>query len=254
MEIRVLGCSGGIGGERRTTSLMVNGNCLIDAGSGVNDLSLEEMVAIRHIFLTHSHLDHVHAIPLLIDSIFDRISTPIAVHGLPDTLSALRDHVFNWVIWPDFTALPSADEPVLTLHEMYPGEVLMVDGCRFEMIPVNHTVPAVGYLVQEEKASFAFSGDTTSNDTFWERLNREPSLDLLFVETAFPSRSRKLCEAAKHYCPETLALDLAKLKHQPKTYLSHAKPGDEPLIASECQSLIDDRTLQILSGGELFTL
>lgn len=254
MEIRVLGCSGGIGGERRTTSLMINDECLIDAGSGVNHLSLEQMAGIRHIFLTHSHLDHVHAIPLLIDSIFDHIKTPIAVHGLPETLAALRDHVFNWVIWPDFTALPSADAPVLTLHEMHPGEELLVGDCRYEMIPVNHTVPAVGYLLRDHVSVFAFSGDTTTNDTFWNRLNQEEQLDLLFVETAFPSRSRALCVAAKHYCPETLALDLNKLRHQPRVFLSHAKPGDESLIASECKSLIDDRPLKLLSGGEVFKL
>ena len=35
------------------------------------------------------------------------------MHALPETLTALRQHIFNGVIWPDFTRLPSAEHPVL---------------------------------------------------------------------------------------------------------------------------------------------
>ena len=59
MQIRILGCSGGVSANLRTTSLLVDGDVLIDAGTGVGDLSLEEMSRIQHVFLTHSHLDHI---------------------------------------------------------------------------------------------------------------------------------------------------------------------------------------------------
>ena len=254
MEIRVLGCSGGIGAGHGTTSFLIDDEVLIDAGSGVNELSLDEIARIKHIFLSHCHLDHVLSIPLLIDSVFDRVEQPILVHALPHTLRALRDHLFNWVIWPDFTGLPHPESPVLALKEMEPGEILVLGDKRFEMVDVNHIVPTVGYIVQGQDSVFAFSGDTTTNDTLWERLNRLSRLDMLIVECAFANAEQTLCEMAKHYCPGLLADDLTKLEHQPEIYLTHAKPGEGEVIYQECRELINGRPLHQLSGGEVFTL
>ncbi len=108
MQIRILGCSGGISGELRTTSLLVDDDILIDAGTGVGDMTLAEMAGIRHIFVTHSHLDHIAGIPLMVDSIFSQISEPVVIHASAATIAALRNHIFNWTIWPDFTVLPTA--------------------------------------------------------------------------------------------------------------------------------------------------
>lgn len=254
MEIRVLGCSGGIGTGRSTTSFLIDGEILIDAGSGVDDLSLEEMGNIKHIFLSHCHLDHVHAIPLMIDSIFERIEEPIVVYALPETLQALRDHVFNWVIWPDFTGLPHPEKPVLRFEQMEPGEVKTIGANNFEMVPVNHIVPTVGYIVRGSKGVFAYSGDTTTNDTLWQTLNRCDRLDLLFVETAFSNSEKEICMAAKHYCPDLLSKDLGKLKHNPPIYLSHAKPGEEETIYRQCVELNEGRSIHRLSGGEVFNI
>ncbi|MEN8170063.1 MAG: 3',5'-cyclic-nucleotide phosphodiesterase [Pseudomonadota bacterium] len=255
MEIRVLGCSGGIGGNgRRTTSFLVGNEVLIDAGSGVADLSLDELASIRHIFLTHAHLDHIHMIPLLIDSVFDRLQQPVVIHALPHTLKALRDHIFNWVVWPDFTCLPSKDSPVLLLQKMEPGEHIVVGDTHFSMIPVNHIVPTVAYTVEYPGGVFAFSGDTTTNDTLWEGLNALERLDHLVIESAFSNAELELCEMSKHYCPQLLAADLQKLRHNPQIYLSHAKPGEEEMIYEECRQLMPERPLHHLTGGERLAL
>lgn len=254
MELRVLGCSGGIGAHRRTTSFLLDRGVLIDAGSGVSDLTLDEMADIRYIFLTHSHLDHILSIPLLIDSVFERIQRPLVIYAQPHTLKALREHIFNWIIWPDFTSLPSRDAPVVVLKEMRPGEQVAVNGYRFNMIPVNHIVPTVAYAVEYEGGTFAFSGDTTTNDTLWNGLNALPRLDHLIIEAAFSNAERSLCEASRHYCPELLAEDLRKLQHHPKVYLTHAKPGEEEMIFAECCQLITDRPLSHLTGGEVLGL
>ncbi len=254
MELRVLGCSGGIGAGLKTTSFLIDGEILIDAGSGVGTLTLDEMVRIKHIFLTHSHLDHVHSIPLLVDSIFDRIKEPIIIHALPETIQALQEHVFNWVIWPDFSRLPHPDTPVLRFAPSAAGSVMQVGDLRFESIPVNHVVPTVGYRVSNAEKAFAFSGDTTTNDSFWDAINAHESLDLLLVEAAFSNDERELCRQARHYCPEFLAADLVKLKHKPKIYLSHAKPGEEEKIYRECRDLVTGHTLNHLSSGKVFKL
>ena len=252
MKIRILGCSGGVGQGLRTTSLLVDGDILIDAGSGVGDLTLEEMAAIRHVFLTHSHLDHVAYIPLMLDSIFDERVEPLVVHGQPETLHALQQHIFNWVIWPDFARLPSSERPVLRYETMMPGQTLDMGGRRFEMIPVEHAVPAVGYRVESQTGVFAFSGDTSTNDSFWAGLNAHDRLDLLIVETAFCNADLAISKLAKHYCPSLLVEDLKKLRHRPDIYITHNKPGEEDVILAECRASLGDHKLhRLMSGSEL---
>lgn len=238
----------------RTTTILVDQDVLIDAGTGVGDLSMEEMSAIRHIFLTHSHLDHIACVPLLVDTLFDRLHTPITVHAQAATLEALQKHIFNNVVWPDFTRLPSPEKPVLRFEVMQAGEVVRLAERSFEMIRVNHIVPGVGYRVETSQGVFAFSGDTTTNDSFWAVLNSHSKLDILMVEVAFPNEEVELCRRAGHYCPELLASDLGKLKHKPRVYISHNKPGAERKIFSQCQQLIKSHDVHSLSGGDRFQL
>lgn len=254
MRIRILGCSGGIGTNLRTTSLLIDDDILIDAGTGLGDLTLEEMARIRHIFLTHSHLDHIAGIPLMADSIFAEIEQPIQIHASADTLNALRKHIFNWTIWPDFTVLPQVDAGVLSYVNMAHDEVCELDGRKIRMIPVNHVVPGVGYAIEHGERVAAFTGDTTTNDSFWEVVNSYPRLDTLIIECAFPNQERELSLLARHYCPDLLAADLKKLRHRPELYLTHLKPGAEALIEEQCRALIQGYRLRRLFGGDLIQL
>ena len=254
MNLRVLGCSGGVGNELKTTSLLIDDDILIDAGSGVGELTLDEMRKIRHVFLTHSHLDHFSFLPLLVDSIFPSIREPLVVHGQPVTLEALQKHVFNWTIWPDFAKLPTEDKPVMRYKTLSPGGTFELDGRTLEMIEVNHIVPGVGYRVECASGAFAFSGDTTTNDNFWKVLNGHDRLDLLLVEAAFANADIELSKRSGHYTAELLAADLKKLMHQPDVYITHNKPGHESIIMGECRQAITDRKITPAETGLNFTL
>ncbi len=254
MHIKILGWSGGIGGELRTTCFLIDDDLLIDAGTGLGDLPTPRMTGIRHIFLTHSHMDHIAGLPLLADSMFGVHEEPIVIHAQEKTIKALKAHIFNWVIWPDFSELPNKDRPCIRFEPMKPGETLRIGEREIEMIPVNHTVPGVGYCLRSGDKVVAFSGDTTTNDSLWQRLNEYDRLDLLFVESAFAEDDLELSRISKHYCPSLLAKDLAKLRHRPEIWLTHFKPGEEDLIYRECQQAMPEFSLNRLSGGELFTL
>ncbi|MGP1629735.1 MAG: 3',5'-cyclic-nucleotide phosphodiesterase, partial [Giesbergeria sp.] len=198
MKIRVLGCSGAISQGCRTTSFLVNGNILIDAGTGVGDLTLDEMAAIDHVFLTHSHLDHIAALPLMIDSVAALRRHPLQVHALPGTIEALRAHIFNDTIWPDFSRIPSSAAPLLRFVPLATGDVLSVGGATLEALPAAHTVPAVGYAVQGKRGWWVFSGDTGGgNPAFWQRTNALP-VAMLVIETAFSRREYLLAERSQH--------------------------------------------------------
>jgi ribonuclease BN (tRNA processing enzyme) len=255
MQVRVLGCSGGICRGVATTSFLIDKDILVDCGTGVSELALEEMRNIRHIFITHSHLDHITSIPLLADTLFDSlVGNPIIVHAQKKTLEVLQNHIFNREVWPDFTALPSKPNAVLKLNTMKAGATTALDGRIIQMIPVNHAVPGVGYRVESAGRSFAFSGDTTGNESLWTALNRHDGLDLLFVESAFSNSDIELARQAFHYCPQLLARDLPKLRHRPVVCITHLKPGEEDLIMKECREALPGWELKQLKSGDVFAL
>ncbi len=49
--------------------MLVDDDMLIDAGTGVGDLSLAELTQIDHVFITHSYLDHIACIPFMVDMV-----------------------------------------------------------------------------------------------------------------------------------------------------------------------------------------
>lgn len=181
MKLRILGCSGGIGGNLRTTSFLLDHDVLIDAGTGVGELSLAELSMIDHVFVTHSHLDHIASIPFMVDSAGFMRDRPLTVYASEKTLDILRQHMFNWKIWPDFTRIPNAERPFMRYQPMELGETVVLNGRKITAIPANHVVPTVGYHLDSGKASLVFSGDTTTQDASWEVINKIENLRYLIL-------------------------------------------------------------------------
>jgi len=254
MKIIVLGCGGGISSEAYSTSLLVGEHVLIDAGTGVNKLPLDTMKRIDHVFLTHSHLDHVATLPLLIDSVSTWRERPLVVHAQEATLQALRNHIFNNVIWPDFSRIPTAQSPFLRYQPLRPGDVETIDGIRIRSIPVNHVVPAVGYLVNGPSGSLAFSGDTTETEEFWKVLNGCSDLRHVIVETSFPDKDEAICRLAHHFTPRMLVQELNKLNAGPGVYITHLMPGMEDIIMSEIDTHASPHRPQRLREGQPFEI
>lgn len=254
MRIKVLGCSGGVGPELRTTSLLINDDILIDAGTGVCDLSLAQMSRITDAFITHSHLDHVCGLAFMADNLFDLIDRPLRVHAIAETLETLQTHLFNWKLWPDFSKLPDEKNPLITWHEVRVGEANRVNGHTLTAFKVLHTVPAVGYALEGDNGTFAFSGDTYTTDDLWNALNALKRLDHLMIEIAFTSDEDELARISRHFTPALLGRELKKLRHRPKIYLTHHKPGCEPVIEQECRVALAGYEYQHLKRGDVISL
>ena len=267
MRVRVLGCSGAIAHGCRTTSFLLDRDVLIDAGTGVGDLTLDEMAQIDHVLLTHSHLDHVASLPLMLDAVAARRlsagANPLQVHALPGTIAALKAHIFNNLIWPDFSAIPSAEQPLMRFVPIEVGQVLQVGGKAVEVLPAVHTVPAVGYAAATPSGHWVFSGDTSRNPAFWQRVNQLP-VALLIIETAFSDREKALARRSLHLAPSTLAEELDQIDRRQRypIYITHTKPAETGLIMDEIQrfdqtpSRVDDvrHDIRWLSAGQTFEL
>jgi cAMP phosphodiesterase len=192
--IRVLGCHGseltiddGKGGLRacRTCGFLVNDTCMVDAGSVSEGLMDAEQSKIRNVLLSHAHLDHIKGLPLLADNMAGRtLGGVIKVWSLPEVLEDLQRHIFNDVIYPDFTRLPTLEEAPLSYSPFRDETPITVDGLHVTSVRVNHTVPAVGFIIRDQESALLYSGDTSETRRIWEVGAKEPRLRAAFIETS----------------------------------------------------------------------
>jgi ribonuclease BN (tRNA processing enzyme) len=254
MIFTVLGCSGSIAAGCKTTAFLLDSDVLIDAGTGVGDLVLSQMAQIDHILISHSHLDHVLSIGLLADAVMrlrrSAGSVPIQVHALPETLVALQEHIFNGTIWPDFTRLPSLEHPVLRLMPFTVGETLCLNGKEIEVLSAVHTVPAVGFAVNDGvNGWWVYTGDTGPNPALWERL-RQMKVTHLVIETAFSDEDRHLARISSHLCPATLGEELALLEGVADVHITHVKPGEIEAVMAQISKLRTPHRIHALIAGQ----
>jgi len=260
--LRVLGCSGGIGADLRTTSFLLNNNILIDAGTGVGDITLDEMSQIDYVFLTHSHLDHICSLPFMADAVGALRAKPLQIYGITATIDALKQHILNNVIWPDFTILPSKAKPFLNLNILMLGESIKIQSQADELaitaLPVAHSIPANGYAITSGDNTLVFSGDTGISPELIDALNKIPTLQHLLIETSFNDCDEELAKLTGHFSPRLLLEELCKLKQGDlKVWVSHLKPDgglsifkeiiDSPIAQERFADRIQDlrRGLQI---------
>jgi ribonuclease BN (tRNA processing enzyme) len=231
--------------------MLLDRDVLIDAGTGVGDLSLEEMSAIDHVFLTHSHLDHIVSIPFMLDSVGSMRDRPLTIYAIAETLEALQQHIFNWKIWPDFRQIPTPQQPHMRYQTIELGETVILNGRKITALPANHVIPAIGYQLDSGTSSLVFSGDTTTQDDFWDEVNRIENLGYLIIETAFPDTEKELAVLSKHLCPSMLAEELKKLRLTPQIYITHLKPDESELTMQEINQCISEGQPKMLVNGQV---
>jgi Cft2 family RNA processing exonuclease len=183
-----------VGSGAHTTAMLLDDDVLIDAGTGVGNLTIAEMVKIDHVLVTHAHLDHVAFIPFLVDTVGSMRTRPIIIHAIPATLDILQKHLFNWYLWPDFTKIPVATMPYMRYEALALDQTLCLNQRKITPLPAHHTIPAVGYQLDSGQASLVFTGDTTTNDALWIAVNKIENLKYLIIESAFCNRKRDIAQ------------------------------------------------------------
>ena len=252
MRVEILGCNGGISGDLRTMCLLLDQDTLVDAGSGAGDLSLAQVVAVNTLLLTHSHLDHCGFLPLLADAAGNFRDTPLNVYALPETIASIKRNILNGEIWPDYTALPTPEQPYIRFKPITLGETVEIGGRRITALPAKHAVPAVGYQLDSGTASLVYSGDTTFCEDFWQALNRIPNLKYLLIENTFLNSNTTGAQRSGHMTAELLAHGLRLLQHPVQLFIVHMETGRENDTMHEVLQAVGEFKPQVLQRGMVF--
>jgi cAMP phosphodiesterase len=240
VKVRLLPSSVGGDPQRQAlTTFIVNGLFGIDGGSIGFALKPEEMPAIRDVVVTHTHSDHTASLPIFIAEAFVWLESPVSIYGTAEVVSALREFVFNDKIWPDFEKiqLMNGSGPTIRFQTVEPRSTFEVAGVRVTPIPVNHVVPTMGLLVQDDGASVVFTSDTYVTDEIWQVAREAEGLKAVFVDVSYPNELEQLAIASKHLTPQALASDLKKLDRDVEVYAVHIKPTNREQVVRQLADL-----------------
>jgi ribonuclease BN (tRNA processing enzyme) len=255
MQIKVLGSSGSEVPGHNPPAFLIDDFLLLDAGTVSLALDSDAQCKITHIFLTHAHLDHIKAIPFLLDNMVlsDR-GCLVTIFSGQEVIEDLKSNIFNGRIWPDFTALPDVKHPVVRFQEVLSDQPVAVRGYHLYAAKVNHTVPAYGYLVQNsEDVAVVYTGDTGPTEGLWKLMSRH-KVEALIVEVSFPDEMLELALTSGHLTPSLLAAELQKMPTIPKKiYITHLKPVYKDAIKRQLGDL-NHNNIQLLEDGMVISL
>jgi Cft2 family RNA processing exonuclease len=241
LEIKVLGAYGSKSEFCDLTSFQINKNIVIDAGSLINKLN-NNAKDIKHIFVTHSHLDHIKDIPFLIDNFFEIQTETLNVYGTKETIENMKKHIFNWEIWPDFSKISLLDskKPALKFITISINESITINNIKIEAIKNNHCNGSCGYIVSKENESILLTSDTYKCPSIWERINKDSKIKSIIIETSFPSSLEQLSISSKHLTPKLLKEELKTLiRKDIRIYVNHLKSNYINQIKKELSEIKD---------------
>lgn len=251
--LHILGCSGGGGDNLLTTSFLLGDTILIDCGTGLGTLSGEAMLKIDHVLLTHSHQDHIALLPLFLERIYLARTQPVTLYARAETLAALKQHVFNWHIYPDFSELPlfeSQENPLVRFQTLKEYADITIDGWHITGVPMDHTVPGLSYILTRGGIRTAFTGDTRS----LRHLSDVGALDILICELSYPDHMAELAHISGHMTPSMLKHELAQFTPRPQLWISHLKPQYAPQLRSVVEPLLHTERGLLLESGKRYSL
>ena len=254
MKVKVLGCSGSESIGHRTPGFLVNDRVMLDAGTISAALSIEGQSRITDIFISHPHLDHLKGILFLADNIIGRIQQPVNIRAIPKVIDAIKKHLMNELIWPDFTRIPSPQNPVLAYKPLKIGAAVSAAGLKIKAIPMNHPVPAVGFLVSDGRSSFLYSADTGPNERLWAEAKKARNLKGIIVDTSFPNAMDFVAGLSGHFTPAQLHDDLrkAKVRNSVPIYIYHIKPVHKKRVIRELNAL-GRKNVKVMQEGKTYT-
>jgi ribonuclease BN (tRNA processing enzyme) len=219
------------------TSYLVGDTVAVDAGCLGLYGTPAEQARVKHLFLSHTHLDHLASLPAFLTNTYRGDGDCVTVYGSDAVLDCLRRDLFNDRLWPDFLRLSEEGPPYLRLRQLHAGQPVECAGLRVTPVAVDHLVPTLGFLIDDGTAAVVIASDTGPTDAIWECARRTANLRAVFVEVTYPNAEARLAAAARHLTPALLAGELRKLSRPARFLVVHISPGSQPQIVQELEAL-----------------
>ena len=236
MKLKVIGSSVDGNPSQFAASYVINDHIAIDAGS-IGFMSVDAQKRIKHILISHSHLDHIGSLPIFIDNVYEHGPECVMVYGRPSVIECLRDHFFNEQVWPDLMRLSREESPFLKFIPLESKTSVDVEGITVTPVDVDHVVPTFGFILDDGKSAVAVVSDTGPTEQVWELANRNERLKCVLLESAFPNSMGWLAERAKHLTPELMCKEYRKLDQEIPLLVVHIKPAYYEEVTKELESL-----------------
>ena len=248
MRLKVLGAYGASDAEHNLTGYLLDDWLAVDAGTLTSKLSLAQQARIQAVFVTHSHADHIRDLPHLIHNRFSTNAVPLTIFAAKDVMELLMDHVFNGIVWPDFSTLisPLTGKPAVHYRSLPNGKRTMFNNVGLTPVPVDHQIPASGVIVEMDGQAMTFTGDTGPTQEIWKRTNKTPNVVAVITEASFPNDQQSLADDSAHLSPQTFGEELKKITVDAPVYASHRKIPFERDIESQIRNLRDRRARVLL--------
>jgi ribonuclease BN (tRNA processing enzyme) len=218
-------------------SYLLNDTVAVDAGSLGFYREAQDQERIKHILLTHTHIDHIASLPIFVENAYQGRPDCVTVHATAEVLEVLRRDIFNDRVWPDFFHLSKPEAPFLRVAELKPRITVELDGLRVTPVPVNHVVPTVGYIIEDAGGSVVLPSDTGPTEEIWERANALANLRAVFLEATFPDELGWLADLSMHLTPATFAGELRKLRKTVPAIVVHIKPRFHRQVVAQIAAL-----------------
>ncbi len=250
MKVEVLGAHNCETKNARLVSLLIDDVLAIDAGAITPSLSFREQQKLRAILLTHQHYDHLRDIPIMgMNALLHE--TTISVYSTRAVYEALTAHFLNGTTYSRFTEKPP-ENPIVKFTLIEPGKVYQIAGYTVLAVPVNHSVPTVGYQVTSPDGKTLFyTGDTGPGvSDCWHYVSPQ----LLIIELTAPDRYEEFGRKLLHLTPGLLKPELVSFRKQkgylPPVITVHMSPSQEKEIEAETALLAEELGASITLAHE----
>lgn len=241
MIVRIIGGHGGISPGFKATSYLIDGDLLIDAGSVAEGIPITEQAKIKHILISHAHLDHIKDLAFMSDNCFGVNEKPFEVYCNQHVHDAIKKHLFNDVIWPDFSTLPSKEKPTMRFHIIEPEKSFQLGNYKITPVEVNHPGNALGFIIEKKNSSILFTQDTGPTDRIWDIGQKVENLRAIFTEVSFPNNLKQVAIDSYHHTPQTLSYEIPKMPKDVPIFLGHLKPNFQDQLYKEIEEIGCDR-------------
>ena len=251
MNIRLLGAHNCESQHARFATLLIDDTLVLDAGGLTSSLAFPTQQELKAILLTHQHYDHIRDIPALAMNLNLLSGATINIYSTPPVYDILTTHLADGKIYPNFLERPEGN-PTIKFTVIEPLKTEQIEGYNILAVPVNHSVPTVGYQITSPDGKVLFyTADTGPGLTdCWKQVSPQ----LLVTELTASNRFEEFCRESGHLTPNLLKQELIAFRelkgYLPEVVTVHMSPGLEEEIKAEIAVVAEELSSPITLGYE----